>query len=180
MKNMLLLMFLGVFTLGKAQVSGVVHDPKNNVQLVQLGAFLAKIREQGKEALKVLETANAIREYTKASEFVRTIEESYCVIQDLDLYLDLSEKVGLKNQGCFNDLSYRISLQGIENSIWQTSMALQSAVMTLGERQRAIQDAFDNLKESNKTLNTMKEGLRQQYESRIDHEQSFEKLAELF
>lgn len=179
MKKLFLLLLLGAFTLGKAQV-GVVHDPKNNVQLIQLGTFLAKIREQGKEALKVLETAEAIRQYTKASEFVRTIEESYCIVQDLDFYLDLSKKAGLKNQGCFEGLSYQINLRGIENSIWQTSMALQSAVMTLGERQRAIQDAFDNLKASNEALHTMKEGIRQQYESKTDHKKSFNNLAALF
>lgn len=173
-------MMLAAFTTSKAQVGGVVHDPKNNVQLVQLGAFLAKIKAHGQKALRVLETASAIHQYAKASDFVKIIQESYCIIQDLDLYIDLSEQEGLKNEGCFKDMNYQISLQGIENSIWQTTMALQSAVMTLGERQKAIQDAYNNLKESNKALNIMKESIRQRYESKIDQEQSFSKLATLF
>ena len=75
---------------------------------------------------------------------------------------------------------YKVNAKGLENAIWQTFMALQSKVMTLGERQKTMQDAYNNLKSSNSELNQMKEELRKKYESKQDVDKSLKTLAEWF
>ncbi len=181
MKKIIFLMLLALSTKTVAQMgNGVVHDPKNNVQLIKLGLFLEKIKTQGQQAIKTLETAKVIQQYSKARDFVSAIEESYCIIQDLDYYKRLNTNNMYGNEGCFDDVNYKINLKGLENSIWQTLLALKSTVMTLGERQQAIQDAFDNLKSSNKELNSMKEKLRKKYESQEDRKKSLKILASWF
>lgn len=176
-----LVLFISIGSKMYSQIaSPIVHDPKNNVQLMQLGIFLKKIQQDGKAIIKTLETAAVIRQYSKATDFVKTIENSYCILKDLDYYLNISTEISIENESCFKKFKYEINTRGIQNSIWQTMMAVTSTSLSLGERQKSMQDAFENLKKSNEELHKMKEEIKANYERSITTKKSFKTLAQWY
>lgn len=170
-----------LFATARAQTpASTVYDPINGAQLVSMGTMLVTLKEQGAEVVKTLETANQIRSAAKIVEFIRAVEDSYCVIQDLDLYNTRAKAMFKTDRNCFDNFIYQIALTAIENAISQTQMAATSANMSLGDRSNTINNAFKSITESNEALNDQKEKLKKKVDARDSAKKSMSNLNRLF
>ncbi|WP_289034993.1 hypothetical protein [uncultured Flavobacterium sp.] len=153
--------------IAKAQTpASTVYDPINNAQLVSMGTMLVTLKEQGSEVVKTLETANQIRNAAKIMELIAAIEDSYCIIQDLDFYNTRAKILFKTERNCFDNFMYSLCITAIQNAMSTTTMAATSSSMSLGERSNTVSNAFESIKDSNKDLNGMKENLKKKVDSR--------------
>lgn len=160
--------------------ASTVYDPINGAQLVTMASTLVNLKEQGAEVVKTLETANQIKAAAKIMELIAAIEDSYCIIQDLDMYNTKAKVLFRVNRNCFDNFMYSLCITAIQNAMSQTTMAATSTNMSLGERSNTVSNAFNAIKESNNDLNNMKEGLRKRVEGREKMGTSMKTLNKVF
>jgi hypothetical protein len=182
MKSILILFALWVSTVTvNAQTpASTVYDPINGAQLVSMGTMLVSLKEQGAEVVKTLETANQIKSAAKIMELIAAIENSYCIIQDLDTYNSKARILFKTERNCFDNFMYSLCITAINNAMSQTTMAATSPNMSLGERSNTVSNAFLAIKDSNKDLNGMKENLRKRIDAREKMGKTMTKLNKLF
>lgn len=160
--------------------ASTVYDPINNAQLVSMGTMLVTLKEQGSEVVKTLETANQIRNAAKIMELIAAIEDSYCIIQDLDFYNTRAKFLFKTERNCFDNFMYSLCITAIQNAMSTTTMAATSTSMSLGERSNTVSNAFESIKDSNKDLNGMKENLKKKVDSREKVGKTMATLNKLF
>ncbi|PZU20121.1 MAG: hypothetical protein DI589_18680 [Shinella sp.] len=99
-------------------------------------------------------------------ELIAAIEDSYCIIQDLDFYNTRAKILFKTERNCFDNFMYSLCITAIQNAMSTTTMAATSSSMSLGERSNTVSNAFESIKDSNKDLNGMKENLKKKVDSR--------------
>lgn len=178
MKTILsILMFLVATISSNAQTpASTVYDPINGATLVSMGTTLAMLKNQGAEVVKTFESANQIKQAAKIMELIAAIEDSYCIIQDLDLYNTRAQALFRTQRNCYDSFEYSLCISAIQTAMQQTTMAATSTNMSLGERSNTISNSFKSIKDSNSDLNQQKEKLKKKVEGRETMKKSLNSL----
>lgn len=185
MKKLKLLLFAFVLlvTAGRLNAqtpASTVYDPINGAQLVSMGTVLVTLKEQGAEVIKTLETANQIKSAAKVVELLKAIEDSYCILQDLDFYNTRAKALFKTEKNCFDSFIYSISITAIENAMSTTKMAVTSTNMSLGDRSATVTSAFNSITDSNSKLNEQKESVKKKVDAREASKKSNQSLNKMF
>lgn len=175
-----IVLLVSVFSAKAQTPASTVYDPINGAQLVSMGTMLVTLKEQGAEVVKTLESANQIRSAAKILELIAVLEDSYCIIQDLDFYNTRAKALFKTDRNCFDNFIYSLCVTALKNAMSQTTMAATSTNMSLGERSNTVSNSFSEIKDSNKDLNEMKESLRKRVEAREKMGKTMSNLNKIF
>ena len=146
--------------------ASTVYDPLNNTELVSIGKTMIDMEKQYKQITKRLETVGQINKIMDVMELLSSIEQSACVIKDLDYYWDLSKnKNNIETKNCFGEVNIKMAINSIKNAVAAINTAVSSNLFALNERSENIVNSFRVIQESTKELYKIKEDLRTGVES---------------
>lgn len=151
----------------------VVHDPGNAANLVTVATVLEEMDRVAKETASRFKDLEAVKKVHDLSKLIKTIDETACVLRDLDLY---SSMAGEQYNGCFVRFETQMSLQGLNNAISQMTTGMAGSLIAADDRIKMIGDAIDDVRENTKKLNDEK--LRLQ--AKVENKEHLEELAGFF
>ncbi len=132
----------------------IVNDPSNALKITNLGNTMIAVKKNSDKIIKALNTIEEIKYYSNITTLLSVFEDSYCILQDLDVNIDLDTE-GLFTAGCTHKFKYKFNLMKIEKSVKSITMAITSKLMTISEREKTITDAINNFQKANKELAKM-------------------------
>ncbi|MCW3788369.1 hypothetical protein [Plebeiibacterium sediminum] len=151
----LIISLLLLFMTHQIQGQAIVHDPVNLVQaakttgeLLNLGTTLAKLKKIASTVEEVKENVSWIKKTASVIELIKIIESTTCMIQNLQMNLEVAVDLGITNS-CLGNFQYQINIRKLQLAVDQLNSVLTKGTkMTQAERWSIVSVALDNFTES--------------------------------
>ncbi len=143
------------FITHQIQGQAIVHDPVNLVQaakttgeLLNLGTTLAKLKKIASTVEEVKENVSWLKKTASVIELIKIIESTTCMIQNLQMNLEVAVDLGITNS-CLGNFQYQINIRKLQLAVDQLNSVLTKGTkMTQAERWSIVSVALDNFTES--------------------------------
>ncbi len=156
--NLLKTLIISLFLLSithQIQGQAIVHDPVNLVQaakttgeLLNLGTTLAKLKKIASTVEEVKENVSWLKKTASVIELIKIIESTTCMIQNLQMNLEVAVDLGITNS-CLGNFQYQINIRKLQLAVDQLNSVLTKGTkMTQAERWSIVSVALDNFTES--------------------------------
>ncbi len=154
LKTLIISLLLLFFT-HQIQGQAIVHDPVNLVQaakttgeLLNLGTTLAKLKKIASTVEEVKENVSWLKKTASVIELIKIIESTTCMIQNLQMNLEVAVDLGITNS-CLGNFQYQINIRKLQLAVDQLNSVLTKGTkMTQAERWSIVSVALDNFTES--------------------------------
>ncbi len=151
----LIISLLLLFITHQIQGQAIVHDPVNLVQaakttgeLLNLGTTLAKLKKIASTVEEVKENVSWLKKTASVIELIKIIESTTCMIQNLQMNLEVAVDLGITNS-CLGNFQYQINIRKLQLAVDQLNSVLTKGTkMTQAERWSIVSVALDNFTES--------------------------------
>ena len=137
----LIISLLLLFITHQIQGQAIVHDPVNLVQaakttgeLLNLGTTLAKLKKIASTVEEVKENVSWLKKTASVIELIKIIESTTCMIQNLQMNLEVAVDLGITNS-CLGNFQYQINIRKLQLAVDQLNSVLTKGTkMTQAER----------------------------------------------
>jgi len=169
MKKLFLITLILLFTGVKSFSQFIVEDPANLAQNIQttvevfnLGQTMNKLREIQDKIEKIKESVNWLKTTASVIQLIRLIEETICILRDLDLSLAIALDLGI-TQSCLEGFEYKVSITKLLLAIDQINSVLSEGTkMDQAQRWQIISIVLDNFTQSQLNFAAINKNIKKQ------------------
>ena len=147
--------------------ASVVYDPTNFVQALKttaevynLGQTMEKLKQVQEKIEDIKEEVEWLKSTVAVIQLIQLIEETTCIVADLDINMDIALDLGL-GQSCIDNFQYRISINKLLLAIDQINSVLTKGVkMDAAQRWQIVSIVLDNFTESQLNFSAINKNLK--------------------
>lgn len=167
MKEIILIILLGIFIVPFTQAQLLVSDPTNTAQsaqttaqMLQLTVITQQFKEIQDKVEKVKESIDWIKKTQAVVELIHLMESTTCIIEELKFTMSISADLGVTDS-CIDDFKFNVSISRLLLSLDQISSVLSSGTkMTQAERWSIVTTVFNNFVECQMSFSSLNKELK--------------------